>query len=44
MTVEYAKVRVQFGRAIGWYQPVKHGCADMYSVWEQAQSAVRYAA
>lgn len=44
MTVEYAKVRVQFGRAIGSYQSVKHGCADMYSAWEQAQSAVRYAA
>ncbi|MGP4016955.1 acyl-CoA dehydrogenase family protein [Saccharopolyspora sp. 5N708] len=44
MTAEYAKVRVQFGRAIGSYQAVKHGCADMYSAWEQAESAVRYAA
>ncbi|MEV0088124.1 acyl-CoA dehydrogenase family protein [Saccharopolyspora sp. NPDC050642] len=44
MTVEYAKVRVQFGRAIGSYQAVKHRCADMYSAWEQAHSAVRHAA
>ncbi|MGW3473178.1 acyl-CoA dehydrogenase family protein [Saccharopolyspora sp. NPDC000995] len=42
MTVEYATVRVQFGRAIGSYQSVKHGRVDMYSAWEQAQSAVRW--
>lgn len=44
MTVEYAKVRVQFGRPIGSYQSVKHGCADMYSAHEQAVSVLRYAA
>lgn len=44
MTVEYAKVRVQFGRPIGSYQAVKHGCADMYCDWEQGVSALRYAA
>ncbi|TCP50072.1 alkylation response protein AidB-like acyl-CoA dehydrogenase [Tamaricihabitans halophyticus] len=44
MTVDYAKVRVQFGRAIGSYQAVKHTCADMYSDTEQAISALRYAA
>ncbi|RZT86649.1 alkylation response protein AidB-like acyl-CoA dehydrogenase [Pseudonocardia sediminis] len=44
LTVEYAKVRVQFGRPIGSYQAVKHGCADMYAAWEQSESAVRYAA
>ncbi|MQA13225.1 MAG: acyl-CoA dehydrogenase [Pseudonocardiaceae bacterium] len=44
MTTEYAKVRVQFGRTIGSYQAVKHGCADMYSAVEQACSALRYAA
>jgi alkylation response protein AidB-like acyl-CoA dehydrogenase len=43
-TVEYAKVRVQFGRPIGSYQAVKHGCADMYSSYEQANSLLRYAA
>ncbi|NKQ52701.1 acyl-CoA dehydrogenase [Amycolatopsis sp. K13G38] len=43
-TVEYAKVRVQFGRPIGSYQAVKHGCADMYSAYEQAVSLARYAA
>ncbi len=44
MTTDYAKVRVQFGRAIGSYQAVKHGCADMYGAVEQATSALRYAA
>lgn len=44
MTVDYAKVRVQFGRTIGSYQAVKHGCADMYSAAEQATAAVRHAA
>ena len=44
LTVDYAKVRVQFGRPIGSYQAVKHGCADMYSAWEHAVSVVRYAA
>jgi alkylation response protein AidB-like acyl-CoA dehydrogenase len=44
LTVDYAKVRVQFGRLIGSYQAVKHGCADMYSAWEHAVSVLRYAA
>ncbi|SEG08275.1 Acyl-CoA dehydrogenase [Saccharopolyspora kobensis] len=44
MTAEYAKVRVQFGRAIGSYQGVKHRLADMHSALEQAGAAVRYAA
>jgi acyl-CoA dehydrogenase len=44
LTVDYAKVRVQFGRPIGSYQAVKHGCADMYCDYELGLSAVRYAA
>jgi alkylation response protein AidB-like acyl-CoA dehydrogenase len=43
-TTEYAKIRVQFGRAIGSYQAVKHGLADLHCDWEQGLSAVRYAA
>jgi alkylation response protein AidB-like acyl-CoA dehydrogenase len=31
-TVAYAKVRHQFGRAIGSFQAVKHACADMQVV------------
>ena len=44
ITVEYAKVRVQFGRAIGSYQAVKHACADLYSTSERAESLLRHAA
>jgi alkylation response protein AidB-like acyl-CoA dehydrogenase len=44
LTVEYAKVRVQFGRPIGSYQAVKHGLADIYSAWEHSLSVLRYAA
>jgi acyl-CoA dehydrogenase len=44
LTVDYAKVRVQFGRPIGSYQAVKHGLADIYSAWEHAVSVLRYAA
>ncbi|GHF41274.1 acyl-CoA dehydrogenase [Amycolatopsis bartoniae] len=43
-TVEYAKVRVQFGRAIGSYQAVKHALADLYSTSERAESLLRHAA
>ncbi|UGQ11231.1 acyl-CoA/acyl-ACP dehydrogenase [Yinghuangia sp. ASG 101] len=37
--VEYAKVRVQYGRAIGSFQGVKHRCADMLTAIESARSA-----
>ena len=42
--VEYAKLRVQFGRFVGSFQAVKHKLADMHCVLEQAESIVRYAA
>ncbi|WP_369265269.1 acyl-CoA dehydrogenase family protein [Streptomyces sp. R35] len=41
--VEYAKVRVQFGRPIGSFQAVKHKCADMLLKVEGARSAVYHA-
>jgi alkylation response protein AidB-like acyl-CoA dehydrogenase len=44
VTVEYAKVRVQFGRPIGSFQAVQHKCANMMIDVEGAKSAVYYAA
>lgn len=44
LTTDYAKARVQFGRAIGSYQAVKHKLADLAVVWEQAVSLTRHAA
>lgn len=43
MSVEYAKVRVQFGRPIGSFQAIKHKCADMLVEVESARSAAYYA-
>ena len=43
MSVEYAKVRTQFGRAIGSFQAIKHKCADMLMMVESARSAAFYA-
>ncbi len=43
-SVEYAKVRVQFGRPIGSFQAIKHKCADMLLEVESAKSAAYYAA
>jgi alkylation response protein AidB-like acyl-CoA dehydrogenase len=43
MSVEYAKVRHQFGRPIGSFQAIKHKCADMLMRIESARSAAFYA-
>jgi len=44
MSVEYAKLRMQFGRPIGSFQAIKHKCADMLLEVESARSAAYYAA
>ncbi|WP_159235157.1 acyl-CoA dehydrogenase family protein [Mycolicibacterium vanbaalenii] len=41
--VAYAKERIQFGRAIGSFQAIKHRCADMLVLVEGARSAVFHA-
>lgn len=43
MAVDYAKHRVQFGRAIGSFQYVKHLCADLLMKVEGARSTVVHA-
>ena len=43
LTNAYAKDRVQFGRAIGSFQAVKHRLADMMVLLEAAKSAAWYA-
>jgi alkylation response protein AidB-like acyl-CoA dehydrogenase len=42
--VAYAKERVQFGRAIGSFQAVKHLCAEMAARLEPCRALVWYAA
>ncbi|MBV8360620.1 MAG: acyl-CoA/acyl-ACP dehydrogenase [Deltaproteobacteria bacterium] len=42
--VNYAKLRVQFGRTIGSFQAIKHRLADMLLDVELAKSAAYYAA
>jgi len=44
MSVEYAKVREQFGQPIGAFQAIRHRCAEMLLEVENAHSAVYYAA
>ena len=43
MSVEYAKVREQFGKPIGSFQALKHKCADMMVAVESARSAAYFA-
>jgi alkylation response protein AidB-like acyl-CoA dehydrogenase len=43
-SVDYAKLRVQFGRTIGSFQAIKHKLADMLLEVELAKSAAYYAA
>jgi alkylation response protein AidB-like acyl-CoA dehydrogenase len=44
MATDYAKTRIQFGRAIGSFQAIKHKCANMLTDVEMARSAAYYAA
>ena len=44
MSVEYAKVREQFGQPIGSFQSIRHRCAEMLLEVENAHSATYYAA
>ena len=44
MAVDYAKIRVQFGRPIGSFQAVKHKLANMYVDLELSRAVVRHAA
>jgi alkylation response protein AidB-like acyl-CoA dehydrogenase len=43
-TLDYVKVREQYGRAIGSFQALKHRLADMYLAVERAMSLCWYAA
>lgn len=44
MAADYAKVREQFDRPIGWFQAIKHICADMAVRCAVARSQLYYAA
>jgi alkylation response protein AidB-like acyl-CoA dehydrogenase len=43
LSVEYAKVREQFGRPIGSFQAIKHKCATLFLEVESGRSAVSQA-
>ncbi|WP_037367343.1 acyl-CoA dehydrogenase family protein [Amycolatopsis orientalis] len=42
-TVEYLKMRRQFGRVVGGFQALKHRLADLYTSVESAAAAAQYA-
>lgn len=42
--IEYAKLRMQFGRPIGSFQAIKHRCAELLLELELAKAAAYYAA
>jgi alkylation response protein AidB-like acyl-CoA dehydrogenase len=44
MSVEYAKVREQFGQPIGSFQAIRHKCAEMLLEVENSHAATYYAA
>lgn len=44
MAAEYARLREQFERPIGWFQALKHICSDMAVRCEVARSQLYYAA
>jgi alkylation response protein AidB-like acyl-CoA dehydrogenase len=44
MSIEYAKVRHQFGQPIGAFQAIKHACAEMLLEVENSHAATYYAA
>jgi alkylation response protein AidB-like acyl-CoA dehydrogenase len=41
--IAYARVRTQFGRAIGSFQAIKHVCAEMFLAGESGKAAARRA-
>ena len=43
LAVDYAKVREQFGQAVGSFQAIKHQCADMAMAAEAAYAQVFFA-
>lgn len=43
-TVDYTKIRYQFGRPIGSFQGLKHRCADLLMEVEMAKAATHHAA
>ena len=44
MSVEYARVRQQFGQPIGMFQAIKHTCAEMLLEVENSHAMTYYAA